>query len=139
MLSFSQSLRKSEFSETRQMFMLLLEEDKYGETRKLLEKIRDNYEKTRQGITSFSKNEMLDLLQVFYGKLGRKHLLISELVDEKGKKLYRNFTHTNSMEAFFEYLDYLLSLLEKNSKCVIDTGEVCKQLKDYIQKMSTMC
>ena len=38
------------------------------------------------------------------------------------------------MEAFFEYIDYLLCLLEKNSECVIDTGEVCKQLKDYIQK-----
>ena len=131
---FHSHYEKSEFSETRQMFMLLLEEDKYGETRKLLEKIRDNYEKTRQGITRFSKNEMLDLLQVFYGKLGKKHLLISELVDEKGKKLYRNLTHTNSMEAFFEYIDYLLCLLEKNSECVIDTGEVCKQLKDYIQK-----
>lgn len=27
-----------------------------------------------------------------------------------------------------------MCLLEKNSECVIDTGEVCKQLKDYIQK-----
>lgn len=94
------------------MFMLLLEEDKYGETRKLLEKIRDNYEKTRQGITKFSKNEMLDLLQVFYGKLGRKHLLISELVDEKVKN-YIVILRIRIPWKLFEYIDYLLCLLEK--------------------------
>ena len=131
---FHEHYQKTEFSETRQMFAILLDEDKYGETRKLLKKLWEDYEKSKGMITKFSKSEMLDLLQVFYGKLSRKHLLISELIDEKGKKLYQNFSKTNSMEAFFEYMDYLIVLLEKNSEHVIDANEVCTLLKTYIEK-----
>ena len=131
---FHEHYQKTEFSETRQMFMILLGDDKYGETRKLLKKLQDNHEKSRGVITRFSKNEMLDLIQVFYGKLSSKHLLISELIDEKGKKLYQNFINSNSMEALFEYMDYLLVLLERNSEHVIDANEICTLLKNYIAK-----
>lgn len=107
----------------RRTISALLDEDKYKETRKIIEKLT---------LEKISKNEMLDLLQVFYGKLSGKHILISELIDEKGEKLYQNFATTLSMEAFCDYMDYLLVLLERNSKHVIDPNEVCNLIKAYI-------
>lgn len=112
----------------------LLEDGEYRHVGQILHEFFHGLEGRHQADAQLLERYMMDILQLLYQKFGKQHRLVSEVLDEKGKKLYLNFTRTFSVQAMLDFADYILEILKEGEERVIDTDSICNYLKEYITR-----